>query len=300
MNKLRTFTNWINWLIVIAWLPSVASAAETNCLPDDAAWPDGWTTSYPAHRVIGNLYAVGMADLSVFLITTSKGHILINTGLADSALPIRKNIESLGFRLEDVRILLTTQAHFDHTAALAEIKRITSAEMWATEKDARVLADGGASDAHFGECTEFRFAPVPVDRVLRDAEVIEFGGMQISTHLHPGHTEGSSSYSFTHREGDRDYSIVIANMGTINPGKKLLVEPTYPGAAEDFARTYSSQKKMSIDVWVASHGSQYALQKKHQPGQDYDPETFVDPAGFRNEVTRLEEIYLKQLEEEQR
>ena len=76
--------------------------------------PPGWTEPYAAHRVIGNLHAVGMKDLSVFLITSADGHILINTGLRDSTTAIRENIETLGFRLEDVRILLTMQAHFDH------------------------------------------------------------------------------------------------------------------------------------------------------------------------------------------
>lgn len=289
----------ISLLVLTAWLP-FAAAASNPCPTGDTAWPAGWTAPYPAHRVIGDLYAVGMEDLGVFLITTSEGHILINTGLEGSTSLIRKNVESLGFRLEDVRLLLTTQAHFDHTAALADIQRISGAEMWATEKDARVLADGGASDAHFGECAEMRFAPISVDHVLSDAEVIELGGLQITTHLHPGHTEGSASYSFSHREGGRDYSVLIANMGTINPGKRLLVRPTYPGAAEDFARTYRAQKAMKVDVWVASHGSQYGLTDKHQPGQSYDPDAFVDPAGFMSEVMRLEQIYLQQLEEEQR
>jgi len=269
-------------------------------MAEDSAPPSGWVTPYPAHRVIGNLYAVGMEDLSVFLITTPAGHILINTGLQDSAAPIRENIEHLGFRLEDVKLLLTMQAHFDHTAALAEIKRQTGAEMWATEKDARVLADGGASDAQFGECSDMRFAPISVDHILSDGEVIELGGLQITTHLHPGHTEGSSSYTFTHHENGRDYHVAIVNMGTINPGKRLLVDPTYPGAAEDFAATYQRQKAMNVDVWVAAHGSQYGLLKKHHPGQVYDPDTFVDPQGFLAEVTRLEGLYLEQLETERR
>lgn len=90
--------------------------------------PD-WTRPLPGFRVIGNLYGVGTYDLSVFLITSDAGHILINTGLVDSTAQIRSNIEAMGFLLEDVKILLTQQAHWDHTAALAEIKEITGAEM---------------------------------------------------------------------------------------------------------------------------------------------------------------------------
>ena len=263
-----------------------------------AAQPDGWAKPFPGHRVIGNLYAVGTYDLASFLITSQDGHILINTGLEDSTSLIRENIESLGFRLEDVRILLTTQAHWDHTAALAEIKEVADAEMWATAGDAPVLEDGGFSDPHFGGRESF--APVKVDRILTDAEVIELGETRLTVLETPGHTVGSSSYTMTVREAGRDYAVVIANMGSINAGKRLVVEPTYPGVAEDFAETFRRQKLLPVDVWVASHGSQYGLHEKYKAGQPYDPDTFVDPAGFLAEVERLERVYLEQVAAERR
>jgi metallo-beta-lactamase class B len=269
--------------------------AERQCLPDGAAAPKAWLTNYPPFRVIGNLYSVGGADLGVYLLTSPDGHILINTGLESSTTDITSNMETLGFKLEDVKILLVMQAHFDHAAALAEIKEISGAELWATEPDAPILEDGGISDPHFGECTDLRFTAIQVDRKLQHSELIELGGMQIKTHLHPGHTEGSSSYSFNHREDGRDYNVVIANMGSINRGKKLLVEPTYPGVADDFETTYKRQLAMSVDIWVAAHASQYRRDSKYQPGQAYSPDTFVDAAGFVAEVKRLRDIYRQQL-----
>ena len=89
---------------------------------------ENWSRPFEGFQIIGNLYGVGSYDLSVFLITTDEGHVLINTGLEDSTQMIRDNIESLGFRLEDVKILLTQQAHWDHTAALAEIKELTGSK----------------------------------------------------------------------------------------------------------------------------------------------------------------------------
>lgn len=257
---------------------------------------EDWTRSHPGFRVIGNLYGVGTYDLSVFLITTDEGHILINTGLEDSTAQIRENMAAFGFDLEDVRILLTQQAHWDHTAALAEIKDISGAEMWATPKDARVLEDGGFSDPHFGG--RQTFVPVEVDRIINEGDVIELGDVSLTVHEHPGHTEGSSSYSMTVSEAGREYRVLIANMGTINPGKKMYVEPTYPGVGDDFARTYASQKAMDVDVWVAAHNSQYNMHDKWQPGQAYDPDTFVDPEGFVAAVERLETIYLEQVADE--
>lgn len=257
------------------------------------AQPEGWVQPYPAFRVIGNLYGVGTYDLSVFLITSEEGHILINTGLEDSTAQIRANIESLGFRLEDVKILLCQQAHWDHTAALAEIKALTGAQLWATAADAPILEDGGFSDPHFGG--EETFKPVEVDRIIKEGDVIQLGEISLAVVETPGHTQGSSSYTMTVRERNRDYDVVIANMGTINEGKRLVVDPTYPGVAEDFAATFRKQKAMDIDVWVAAHASQYAMHDKYQPGQAYSPDTFVDPEGFHAEVRRLEQLYLDQL-----
>ena len=178
----------------LLFLLSTTAVLSQQRISSPVGPPENWVRPFEGFRIIGNLYGVGSYDLSVFLITTEDGHILINTGLADSTQMIRSNIESLGCMLEDIKILLTQQAHWDHTAALSEIKDITGAEIWATVGDARVLEDGGFSDPHFGGRESFR--PVDVDRIIRDGEIIRLGDLELTVHHHPGHTEGSSSYSF--------------------------------------------------------------------------------------------------------
>ena len=281
-----------------AWWFSVVIGLAMSLAAILTAQNNNWTRPFPGHRVIGNLYAVGTYDLAVFLITSNDGHILINTGVEDSTAIIRQNIEAVGFRLEDVKILLATQAHWDHTAALAEIKDLTGAEMWATAEDAPVLEDGGFSDPHFGGRESFR--PVSVDRIIADGDVIELGATRLTVMDTPGHTAGSSSYLMEIREGNRSYDVGVINMGTINDGKQLVVDPTYPGVADDFALTFRKQKALELDVWVSSHGSQYQLHEKYQTGQEYNPETFVDPDGFLRSVDRLERLYVAQIEAEGR
>ena len=257
---------------------------------------ENWARPYPGFRIVGNVFGVGGYDLSAFLITSDEGHILINTGLEDSTNMIRDNMASLGFRIEDIAILLTQQAHWDHTAALAEIKEISGAEMWATVGDARVLEDGGISDPHFGGEESFR--PIDVDKIIRDGEIIRIGELELTVYHHPGHTEGSSSYSMVVNENGREYNVLIANMGTINAGKQLTIDPTYPGVAEDFLNTYRRQKAMEVDIWVAAHNSQYNMHEKYRAGQDYDPETFVDTAGFIRAIESLEQRYEDYVEAE--
>jgi metallo-beta-lactamase class B len=258
--------------------------------------PD-WTKPFPAHRVIGNVYYVGTYDLACFLITTPKGNILINTGVDGSVPMIRSSIESLGFKFQDTKILLTTQAHVDHVAGMAEIKRLTGAKLLATDGDAPVLEDGGKSDPLFTD-PAFRFAPVKVDGRIKDGQKISLGGTDLIAYSHPGHTRGSVSYGLTIAENGRTYRVLIANIGSINPGTILIGNKKYPQISDDYARTFREQKKLECDIFLSSHASQYQLHHKWQPGQAYNPDTFVDPEGYKAAVARAEAAYQEWLAKE--
>lgn len=252
------------------------------------AQQEGWKRPFPAHKIAGNLHYVGTEDLACFLIATPEGHILINTGLADSVALIRASVQKLGYTLEDIRILLTQQAHYDHVAALGEIQKLTGAKMHATEEDAPVLEDGGRSDPFLGE--QYRFAPVKVDRKLKDGDTVRLGGAELRVHLTPGHTKGSVSYSMAVVEDGKKYSVLIANMGTVV--MPLVGNSAYPRIAEDFARAFRVQKALSADIWVAAHASHYGMQEKYKAG------SFVDPEGYRRAVERFEKLYLQRLAQE--
>jgi metallo-beta-lactamase class B len=258
--------------------------------------PPEWRRPFAAHRVVGNVYYVGTYDLACFLVVTPQGNILINTGLADSAPLIRKSIADLGFKLEDVRWLLTTQAHYDHVAAMAEMKRLTGARVLASQADAVLLEDGGKSDFHFGP--EYGYAPVKVGERIGDGQKLRLGGVELTAYLHAGHTRGSMSYGLTVQEGGKDYRVLIANMGTINPGVKLLGNARYPRIAEDYAKTFERQKALVCDIFLSSHASQYEMHRKYTPGAAYDPKRFVDPDGYRRAVEGAESTYRRQLAEE--
>ena len=296
MRKLKLVT--VAFLLVSSQIIGEPGKYSKNL---EAAFPDfqmpkAWMSNHKPFRVIGNLYGVGGQDLSVYLITSDDGHILINTAAAGSLRDIRANIESLGFSINDVKVLLSMQSHFDHTADLALIKELTGAKMYATKKDAPILEDGGVSDPHFGGFETFR--PIEVDKIVEDGEIITVGNTDLTVHYHPGHTEGSSSYSMRVKESGKIYDVLIANMGTINPGKKMIVDPTYEGVSEDFASTYKDQKMMNVDIWVAAHKSQYGFYDKYQPNQTYDPEMFVDPDGYLDAIEALEIAYIKQVNSE--
>jgi metallo-beta-lactamase class B len=257
-----------------------------------------WTQTFPPFRIVGNLYYVGTYDLACYLVVTPQGNILINTGLASSAAQIQSSLEQLGVKLSSIKILTATHAHFDHVAAMAEMQRRTGGAVWSTEKDASLLESGGKTDFRWGQDPGAHFAPVHVDRKFKDGEKIALGGTELTVHLHPGHTPGAASFSLVVHDGARDYRVLIANMGSINPGVLLRHNPKYPAIADDYARTFRLQKDLTPDIWLSSHASQFDLHTKYKPGDPYNPGRFVDPSGYRAAVERLEKIYNDQMASE--
>lgn len=251
---------------------------------------DNWTKSYEPFRVAGNLYYVGTYDLACYLITTQQGHILINTGIASSASVIENNLTALGFDFSDIKILLITQAHWDHTGALAAIKAKTKAQMMANEKDAPVLEDGGSSDYALGG-NGSTFEPVKVDRQLLPNDIVELGEMKIKMLHHPGHTKGSCSYLFTVKDDQHSYEVLIANMPSIIVDKKLSEVSTYPSISDDLAFTHKAMRDISFDIWLSSHASQFNLHKKRKPGDVYNPQVFFDRAGYDAALISLQKQF---------
>ncbi|HBY58294.1 MAG TPA: subclass B3 metallo-beta-lactamase [Solibacterales bacterium] len=251
----------------VPWLMVAAAAVS--------AAPPEWSRPFPPHRIAGNVYFVGTEDLACFLITDrAAGHILINSGLAASNAAIREGVEKLGFRIEDIRVLLTNQAHYDHVDGFAELQRWSGAKVYATPADAKLLESGGAADPS-GFTT---YAPVKVDRVLRDRETIQLGRIRLTVHFMPGHSPGSVGY-----EMEMDgRSLLIANMGSV---VMPLDNPKYPGIVADFRATFARQKSLRPEIWVAAHGSQFDLAGKHKSGN------YVDPGGYRKAVAAYEKEF---------
>ncbi len=257
--------------------------------------PADWRRPFPPFRIIGSVYWVGTYDLSTYLITTPQGHILINSGMADTVPQIKAGVEKLGFRMADVKILTTTQAHGDHVAGLAALKRMTGARLLVMQEDIEVVETGGKADFRWGDDPSTYFEAVKVDQALKDGGRISLGGLDLTTHRHAGHTKGSASFTFEVQEGGKTYKVGIVNMASINPGVRVAGMPKFPGITGAFERTFRDQKKLKIDVFLSSHALQFNLHDKYKPGDAYNPERFVDPKGYREAVERLEAAYRAQL-----
>jgi metallo-beta-lactamase class B len=259
--------------------------------------PD-YVKTFPPFHIVGNLYYVGTYDLAVYLITTPQGNILINTGVNDSMAPIKANIEALGFKFSDIKLLLATHGHWDHVAAMAEIKRMTGAPFMMEEADVALVESGGSLDYRYPDGRGAIYEPVKVDRKLKDGDKVGLGGTELTVMHHPGHTKGATSFMYTTKDAGRDYKVLIANMGSINPGVKVAGMPAFPGITDAYLGTLKRQKLLTPDIWVASHAAQFGMHKKYQPGDPYDPNRFVDPEGYGAKIQSYENLFLAQLARE--
>jgi len=256
--------------------------------------PKEWSQATAPFRIAGNLYYVGTYDLASYLIVTEKGNILINTGLANSLPIIKENIKTLGFDYKSIKILLLTQAHFDHLGAMAEIKKETGAKLYVDEKDADALETGGKLDYELGKYG-ISFKPIKPDFLLKNNDKIKLGSTTLTMLHHPGHTKGSCSFIFDTKDKNSSYKVLIANMPSIIVDRKFSEIASYKDIQKDYTETFKTMKKLDFGLWVASHASQFDLHNKRKSGGPYNPKVFMDKSKFFKNLQDLENVFLEKI-----
>jgi len=237
-----------------------------------------WDEPFPPHRIADNLYYVGSKGLATYLITTSKGHILINSSFERTVPIIRGNVEKLGFKFTDIKILLASHAHSDHVAGHALIKELTGARVEVMEGDAKVIASGGKGQYLYEE----GWKPCAVDRVLKDGDTVTLGEATLTARLTPGHTRGCTTWTMKADDGGKSRNVVIIGSPNVNPGYQLVSNLDYPEIADDFAKTFRLLKSLPCDIFLGAHGNYYGMVEKFAR-LEKDPKTnpFVDSEGYR-------------------
>ena len=247
------------------------------------------------YRVLGNIYYVGAAGISAHIVVTPQGLILLDTGTREMLPGLRANIEKLGHKLTDVKIILSSHAHWDHVENHAAMKELTGAQVMALGEDAAAIASGKDNSALAGE----GWTRTKVDRILKDGDTVTLGGVTLAAHLTPGHTKGCTTWTTTVAESGRSYGVVFIGGISINDGVTLLGNARYPGIADDYARTFRVLKELKADVFLAQHPAIYGMAEKMRrltAGAPRNP--FIDPSGYRRVVDEAEALYLKQLARE--
>jgi metallo-beta-lactamase class B len=272
-------------VLTFAWAMTAVTALALQS-------PAPGSQAVEAYKVIGNIYYVGATDISSHVISTSAGLILLDTGTAQMVPVIRANVEKLGFRVEDIKIILSSHAHFDHVEGHAAMQALTGAQVMAVGEDATAIASGVDNSALGAQ----GWKPVKVNRTLKDGDSVTLGGVTMQAHLTPGHTKGCTTWTTTVQDGSRSYLVVFVGGLSINEGVKLVGNTRHPNIIEDYARTFRVLKDLHADVFLAQHPNIYGMAEKLQrlkAGGSSNP--FIDPQGYQRAIGEAEGRYTKQL-----
>jgi metallo-beta-lactamase class B len=241
---------------------------------------------------------VGTQGLGVYLITTPAGHILVGGVLPESNSLIEASIRKLGFKPREIRLLLSNHAHIDHVGTMAAFKVRTGAAVVAMDRDVDLLASGGEADYLFAKNPRFHYPPVATDRVLKDGDIVELGGVTLTARLTPGHTPGSTTFIMTVEDGGHSYLVVFPDGFGVNPGTRLVNRPSYPGILDDYRRTIRVLESLKPDIWLPYHTELFDLHEKRARAAAEAVQPFVDPDGYRRTIAHAKATIERQAAKE--
>ncbi len=200
---------------------------------------------------------------------------------------MKTSIESLGFKMADTRILLASHAHPDHQTADAMFKEMTGATTMFMEQDVPALKNlkpGGKEH--------------PIDRILKDGDTVTLGGMTLTAHLNPGHTPGTTTWTFPVADGGRMYNVVIIG-GGLQDDARLVYNANNPEIATIWADTIKKWQSYPCDVFLGAHSWFFNLTGKYaklKANPRVNP--YIDPAGYKKYVADVEQLREKLVAEQ--
>jgi metallo-beta-lactamase class B len=244
--------------------------------------PAGWNDPFPPHHVMDNVYFVGTKELASFLITTPQGHILMNSNYESSVPLIRANVEKLGFKFTDIKILIAGHAHPDHVEGDAMVKQLTGAQVVVGRLDAPATKDfrPGGKDH-------------PIDRLVDEGDTVSLGGTTLTAHVLPGHTKGCLAWTMDLKENGKIYHGFV-ECSLNGQFLQYVGNKDYPNIVDDMRSTYKKAREFPVDIFLSSHASFYRLAEKYPKlatrGPN-DPNPFVDPQGYKAHVDEYEKTF---------
>ncbi len=271
-------------IMVVGFVPTLlVTCAATRPSLAPGMIPDEWREPVRPFRIVGDVYYVGSKGLAAYLIRSPAGSILLDGTLAQNATLIERNLQSLGVRLRDVKLLLSDHAHYDHVGALAQIKRDTGASLAAGLGDQWALEHGRPP----GQVTyrPVDFPPVKVDRPVRDGDIVRVGSLVVTAHVTAGHTPGCTSWSVNVQDDGRPVNVLFLCSLTV-AGNVLVDNAAYPGIVADYRSTFRKLSALKPDVVLSSHPEVtdlFGREARRRPGR---PNPFVDPSLLASVVTQ--------------
>ncbi|MFO1133439.1 MAG: subclass B3 metallo-beta-lactamase [Hyphomicrobiales bacterium] len=249
----------------------------------------------PVH-IAGPIYFVGTRGLGVFLFMTGEGLILMNTGMPSSGPMIEDSIRKLGFRPEDLKIIVNGHAHIDHAGAIAYLKEKYGAQLAVMREDVAAMESGDKGDFRYGD--DLVYPAAKVDRVLRDGDTVQLGDTILTAYLTPGHTRGATTWVTEVTEAGKAYRVVFPDGAGFNPGYRVAKDPSYPGINADYRNTLHALEMLQPDIWLAQHNEFYDLAGKRQRAKTEGIKAWIDPDGYRQFIAGKRRAFEDEVDKE--
>jgi len=289
---------WLLGVVALLFATPVALTAAPELAASRVLF-NSWKAPVPPRHLVGNIYYVGAIGVSSYLITTPAGHFLIDTAFEETVPQIARSIEQLGLKLTDIKFILGSHAHNDHTGGHAAMKRLTGAQIVSSAADARLLETGGEDDYSPYPKVLMRYTAVKADRIVRDGDTLTLGGVTLTPHLTPGHTRGATTWTMNVKDGDQVRSVVFFSSVSIVDGTHLIGDPPYPELVSDLRGTFATLQALPCEIWFAPHGGQFAMAEKFaRLDLGEKPNPFIDPAGWTKMLRTAEQGFQAQLDRE--
>ncbi len=268
-------------MVVLCLLFRTQGSTFQSDPPHECDSCEEWNQPREPFRLFGNSYYVGTDGLSAILIVGDAGLVLLDGGLEQSAARIDASIRKLGFRTEDVRLIVNSHGHYDHAGGIAALQRATGATVAASPSGANALERGEntTDDPQFGfGKAENGFPPVKHVQVIKDGETLRIGNVAITANFTPGHTPGSTTWTWRSCEGTTCLNVVYADsLSAVSaPGFKFTASPE---RVHLFRRSITRVAELPCDIVVSTHPTATGLDaklKKRAERKGASPDPFVD------------------------
>ena len=301
---------------VLASLFVAAAAAQTHAATSCSDCAE-WNVSQKPFQVYGNTYYVGVHGLSSILITSPEGHVLIDGDLPESAPKIAANIQALGFRIKDVKLILNSHIHFDHAGGLSELQKLSGAQVAASPSSAPVLKTGksGPDDPQYGILRPIK--PVAKVKVIKDGETLHVGPLALTAHFTPGHTRGGTSWTWQScdraaSEGipnggdravsDKDRCLNLAYVDSLSavsaPSFHFSSNTTYPQVRKDFEKSFATVAALPCDILLTPHPGASDMWERLEKRNQGDANAFVDSGMCKQLAQSAQASFDKRLAQE--
>jgi metallo-beta-lactamase class B len=268
-----------------------------------AQQPADWTTPHESVRIFGNTYYVGTLGLGSILITSPQGDVLIDAGVAEDAPLIERNIERLGFHLRDVKAILNSHAHYDHSGGIAELQRASGARVEALRWSAQAMKTGapGRDDPQFG-IVRPDMPRVSNVKIIEDGDTVRVGALAVVAHKTAGHTPSGTTWTWKSCERDRCLDIVYADSQTPVSADDFYFtrSKVYPNAIADFEHGFSVLEHLRCDILLTPHPGVSSLWQRVAKRDAGDAGALIDPAACRHLAADGRQALAKRIEKEKK